>query len=127
MAAVGGPIESITIGGRAFAVAQDAGVTRDLGGFTKTVEMNGDGTGRAIMERRPWLIEGLTLNIDDDKGDQEFLQDIADDPDFTDFAVVFASGAIYSGSGTLTDALNFDNQKALGEAKFSGPGKLTKQ
>lgn len=127
MAAVGGPIESITVSGRSFAVAQDAGVTRDLGGFMSTVEMNGDGTGRDIMERRPWLIEGLTVNIDDAQGDQEFLQDVSDAPGFTDCSITFSSGEIYSGSGKVTDAIAFDNQKSLAEIKLSGPGKLTKQ
>ncbi len=127
MAAVGGPIESVTISGRSFAVAQDAGVSRDLGGFTSTVEMNGDGTGRDIMERRPWLIEGLTVNTDDDQSDQEFLQNVADTPGFTDCSITFSSGTIYSGSGKVTDAIALDNQKSLTEIKLSGPGKLTKQ
>lgn len=127
MAALGGPIESITVNGRAFAVAQDAGVSRDIGGFTASIEMNGNETGRKVMERRPFLIEGLTVNVDDDQGDQEFLQDVADSPDLVDVAITFVSGAVYSGSGTITDAIAFDNQKALAEVKLSGPGKLRKQ
>ena len=127
MGSIGGPIESVTINGRAFAIAHDAGATRDLGGFTKTVEMNGDGTARAVMERRPWLLEGLTIVTDDDRSDQEFLQDVADGPDFTDCSVTYVSGAIYSGSGTLTDAAAYDSQKGLTEIKLSGPQKLTKQ
>lgn len=127
MAAIGGPIESISVNGRGFAVAQDAGVSRDLGGFTSDIEMNGDGTGRKIMERRKWMLEGLTVSIDDDQNDQEFLQNVADDPGFVDISATFVSGAIYSGSGTVTDTIAFDNQKALAEIKLSGPGKLRKQ
>ena len=127
MAAIGGPIESVVISGRRFAVAQDAGVSRDLGGFTGTIESNGDGTARKVMERRPWLIEGLTVQVDDDQGDQEFLQDVADNPSFVDCALTFVSGAIYSGSGTITDAIAFDNQKSLAEVKLSGQQKLSKQ
>ena len=127
MAAIGGPIESITVSGRRFPVAQDAGVSRDLGGFTNTIESNGDGTARIVKERRPWMVEGLTVEVDDDRGDQEFLQDVADSPEFVDCAIVLVSGAIYSGSGTITDAIAYDNQKSLADIKLSGQQKLSKQ
>jgi len=41
MASVGGSIESITLGGREFAVAADAESQRKLGGWENEVQANG--------------------------------------------------------------------------------------
>jgi hypothetical protein len=123
---IGGPIENLGIDGRGFSVAADAGVNRDLGGFTNTVEINGDGTARQIKERRPFLIEGLTVDVDDAAGDQEFLQGVADKKGFVSIDITFANGATYSGEGTITDAIVYDSQKSLAEIKLSGTG-MTKQ
>ena len=46
MTAVGGPVESVNIDGRYFAVAADADIGRELGGFTNENQPNGDGTAR---------------------------------------------------------------------------------
>ena len=82
MAAVGGSIESITLDGRNFAVAADAEAQRKLGGFENEVQSNGDGTARLIKTRVPLSLDGLTLEIDDDRADQEFLQELSNRNDF---------------------------------------------
>ena len=51
--AIGGSIESVSIGGRPFTVASDADATRDLGGYTSETRANGDGTTRDILTRKP--------------------------------------------------------------------------
>ena len=71
MAAVGGSIESVNLSGREFAVAADAEAQRKLGGFENEVQANGDGTARLIKTRVPLSLDGLTIEIDDDRGDQE--------------------------------------------------------
>jgi len=128
----GGSIEAVEIRGRGFAVAADADATRKFGGFENEVQMNGDGTGRVVKTRVGWAITGLTLAIDDVRGDQEFLQDIADgkdaDPDgFYSMSVTFASGATYSGRGIVTDAVEGSSQNSTLGCSLMGPGKLTKQ
>jgi len=125
--AIGGSIESVTLAGREFAVAADADASRDLGGFTKTIEPNGNGTARTVMTRKPWKIEGLTLSTDDDRADQEFLQDIADNPNDVAIAITEASGAVYQGVGSITDDLTKGTQNATTGVTLMGPGKLTKQ
>ena len=77
MPAVGGSIESVNLSGREFAVAADAEAQRKLGGFENEVQANGDGTARLIKTRVPLSLDGLTIEIDDDRGDQEFLQDFS--------------------------------------------------
>ena len=77
MAIIGGPVESASIAGRTFGVPADADVSMFLGGDSNTVESNGDGaTGRILKEVKPFKISGLTLSIDDEKDDHQFLQDI---------------------------------------------------
>lgn len=127
MAATGGPIKEVYIYGRRFAVAQDADVSRSLGGFTKTLESNGDGTVREIMAREHWMVGGLTLNCDDGRDDQKYLQDIQDTPGMGDIAVVFASDETFAGVGTLVEKLEFSSQKSTVAVTLGGEHKLERQ
>ncbi len=90
--AVGGSLESITLAGREFSIAADAEANRKIGGFENEVMANGDGTARIIKTRVPLALDGVTVVIDDDKGDQEFLQGLADGNDFFVIALTYASG-----------------------------------
>jgi hypothetical protein len=127
MSAIGGPIESISLDGRNFAVAADADVNRKLGGFENEVQGNGDGSARVIMARVPWAFDGLTLSVDDDRGDHEYLQALADGGDFFPVAITFASGNVYQGIGILTGELQYSSQNSTAAVSLSGPGKLAKQ
>lgn len=125
--ATGGSIETVTLAGRSFAVAADADVERELGGFTNEVQANGDGTARLIKLRVPWTLGGLTLAIDDDAGDPEFLQGLSDRNDFYPIAVTYPSGAVYQGTGAVTDNIPTSSQSTTAAIKLMGPQKLTKQ
>ena len=78
MPATGGSIESVTLDGREFPAAADAEAQRKLGGFENEVQPNGNGTARVIKTRVPWSLDGLTIEIDDSRGDHEFIQELAD-------------------------------------------------
>lgn len=125
--ATGGSIESVSIGGRSFPVAADNDANRDLGGFTNEVMPNGDGTARTIKNRKPWMLDGLELVIDDLRDDQEYLQDVADLDGYETVAVTYASGAVYQGEGTVTGDLKFKNQSATAGVNLTGPQKMTRQ
>lgn len=127
MAAVGGSIESISLGGRIFAVAADAEAERKLGGFENEVQANGDGTARLIKTRVPLSISGLTVEVDDFRGDAEFLQALADRPDFFPIAITYASGLVYQGTAQIVDETASSSQNATASISLSGPGRLTKQ
>lgn len=127
MAAVGGSIESVTLDGRIFAVAADAEAQRKLGGFENEVQANGDGTARLIKTRVPLSIDGLTVEIDDDRGDHEFLQELSDRNDFFPVALTYASGATYQGTAQLVGETQASSQNATGTVSLMGPGILTKQ
>ena len=127
MAAIGGPVESVSIDGRYFTVAEDADAGRELGGFTNEIQSNGDGTARLIKSRKPWQVDGLTLAVDDLLDDQEYLQDKADQNGFFPLNITFASGSVYGGTGQLVDELKFGNAATTVPVTFGGPQKLTQQ
>lgn len=127
MAAVGGSIESVTLDGRNFPVAADAEAQRKLGGFENEVQSNGDGTARLIKTRVPLAISGLTVEVDDDRGDHEFLQELSNRNDFFPIAITYASGLTYQGTAQLTDETQVSSQSATGAVSLMGPGILTKQ
>lgn len=127
MAAVGGSIESVTLDGRSFAVAADAEAQRKLGGFENEVQANGDGTARLIKTRVPLGIDGLTVEVDDDRGDHEFLQELTNRNDFFPIALTYASGITYQGTAQITGETQASSQNATASISLMGPGVLTKQ
>ena len=127
MPATGGSIESVTLNGRPSAVAADAEAQRKLGGFENEVQANGNGTARLIKTRVPLLIEGLMLEIDDDRGDHEFLQELSNLPDFFPIAITYASAATYQGRAQIINDLQAGSNAATASVTLSGPGVLTKQ
>lgn len=127
MPAIGGSIQSITIDNRIFPVASDAEANKKLGGFENEVQANGDGTARKIMTRVPWMIDGLQVEINDDKADLEFLQGIADRLEYVAMTMELASGTVYQGTGTITGEVQSSSQNATATIKLEGPGQLTAQ
>lgn len=127
MTAIGGPIESVSIAGREFPATADADVARGLGGFENEIQMNGDGTGRIIKTPVAWMLDGLTVQVDDTRGDQEFLQGVSDGNDYEAIGVTFASGETYHGRGIIVSELRANNQSASASVSIAGTGKLTRQ
>ena len=127
MPAIGGSIEAITVAGRIFPVTADAEVQRKLGGFENEVQANGDGSARKIQTRIPWSLDGLVIEIDDDRGDQEFLQGIVNLKDYSVIAITFVSGAVYSGLGTIIGEMPGSSQSTTAAVSLMGPGDLAKQ
>lgn len=127
MAAVGGSIESVTLDGRIFAVAADAEAQRKLGGFENEVQANGDGTARLIKTRVPLSIDGLTVEIDDGRGDHEFLQELSNRNDFFPVVITYASGSDYQGIAQIVGETQTSSQNATAAVSLMGPGILTKQ
>jgi hypothetical protein len=127
MADVGGSIESIILAGRIFPVAADAESQRKLGGFENEVQANGDGSARLIKTRVPLMLDGLTVEIDDDRGDQEYLQELSNRNDFFPIVISYASGIDYQGTAQIVGETQASSQNATASISLSGPGILTKQ
>lgn len=127
MTAIGGSIESVTLSGRVFSVAADAEAQRKLGGFENEVQANGNSSARLIKTRVPLAIDGLSLSVDDDRGDHEFLQELSNRNDFFEIAITYASGVTYQGRAQITGELQASSQAATAAVSLMGPGILTKQ
>lgn len=124
---VGGPIESVSVKGRIFAVAADSDAKRKLGGTSNKVEMNGNGTARIIKTAEGWELSDINVEINDTRGDQEHLQSVADGKEFVPCLITLCSGANYSGKGIITDMPEAGTMNSTGKISLSGPGKLKKQ
>ena len=128
MAAVGGSIQEVALSGRVFAVAADSEVQRKLGGFENEVQPNGDGmTARLIKTRVAWMLDGLSLEMDDSRGDHEFLQGLQDQNAYFPVSIVYASGEIYQGTGQVTGETQASSQSAMASVSLMGTGVLTRQ
>lgn len=127
MGAVGGSIESVSVDGRTFPVAADAEANVKLGGYEKEQQPNGDGSARPVKTRVAWEISGVTVQVDHDRGDQEFLQGIENQDDNVNCVITYANGVSYQGIGSITGELAFNTQNATAELTLGGPNKLTQQ
>lgn len=127
MTAIGGSIESVTFKGREFAIAADAEVQRKLGGWENEVQANGNATARLIKTRVPLSLDGFTVEVDDARGDHEFLQELANLNDFWDLGITYASGAVYQATAQIVGEMQVSSQNATAVVSLMGPGILTKQ
>lgn len=120
MGAVGGSSGSLSLNGRSFSIDGEADIAQSLVKFENEMKANGDGTFRLIKKRKPLMLEGLVIAVDDSRGDIEFLSDLNDNGDGNDdglFPYVYAapSGAIYSGRGQTTSDLKRQTQESTAE------------
>lgn len=95
--AVGGPIKYVNLGGRAFKVGGDNEVELFLGGWTNEVESCGDGTGRIIKSPKPGQVNKIPLVIDDDRGDEAFIQELMNSHDWIKASFTDINDHVYSG------------------------------
>lgn len=117
--AIGGPIERVSLAGRSFSVAADADGSRKLGGFENDVQANGDGSGRIIKSRVMPQVTGLTLSIDDDNGDAEYIQDLQNGGAF-DAGVTFASGVTMAFKAVITGETTTSTANATASVDLMG-------
>jgi hypothetical protein len=127
MSAAGGSIQEISVRGRILAVASDADASVDLGGYEAEQQANGNGTSRKVLKSKNWMIENLTVSIDDNIADLEFLQECADSTDDVDITITFVNGVVYGGSGTVVGKVAKSTQGTTAGISLSGPGKLVQQ
>lgn len=127
MSSVGGSLESISIRSRNFSATADADAQRKLGGFETEVQANGDGSVRFIKTRVPWSLDGITIDVDDARADQEFLQEIADGNDGVAITMTMASGVTYQAVGTITGEIKYSTKNATAAVTLGGGGKMDSQ
>lgn len=127
MTAVGGSIESVTLDGRTFSIAADADSNRKIGGWENEVQSNGDGTARLVKTRVPSSLDGITLSIDDTRGDAEYLQELQNRKDFFPVSITYASGVVYQGDMQIVGEKQISSQNSTASLALMGQNELTPQ
>jgi hypothetical protein len=89
--------------------------------------VNGDGSARVIKTRVPLQIDGLTLEVDDARADQEYLQSLADASDFFVLSITFAGGETWQGTAQISGEFQYNSKNATAQVTLVGPGKLEQQ
>lgn len=123
-ATIGGPVREVAVNGRLFTVAADADGERKLGGMELEAQPNGDGTVRYVASVVPWKMGGLSLQINDDQGDQEFLQDTVDALQPVPLEFTFVTGVTFRAEGLPTGEIVKSTMNATAPITFEGGGKL---
>ena len=80
----------------------------------------------SIVVRVPWSITDANVAIDEEAGDQEFLQDLADSRTLVPITISFSNGAIYTGNGTVVGEIVKSSTNATLPLSLAGEGKLTR-
>ena len=91
------------------------------------MQSNGNGSVRYVKTRVPWSLDGVVLEIQDIRGDQEFLQNNSDSNEEVDVAITYASGITYQARGKVVGEVVCSSQNTTATINLSGGGKLESQ
>jgi hypothetical protein len=123
----GGSIQEVTLSGRRFAVAAEAESNRKLGGFENEAQANGDGSVRIVKKRVPFKLDGLQLDIDDNRLDQEYLQELANRTEMFPITVSYVNGTTYAGVAQITSELQGASMSTTATITLEGQAELVIQ
>jgi len=68
-----------------------------------------------------------TDDMDDNRGDHEYIQDFANGNDFKPIAITYASGITYQATAQIVGETQSSSQNATCAVSLMGPGELTRQ
>ena len=123
--AIAGAMRSLTINGRGFKVAHDGSGNKAMGGRNNEVAMNADASFRIIQTVLPGSFSDLNVECDDSRGDQEYLQEFADDGLPVPVVATYAANISYTGDLVISGEISKDENTGLISLSFQG-GPLTK-
>ncbi len=116
-----GALESIVLDKTRFTCDAESEPEITLPGFTNEMKPNSDGTARVTKKRHSGKIEGLTLSIDVERGDVEFLQELSDKLTLFPFSGTLTNGKVIDGEGQLTGDVKFNAGDGTAEITIEGP------
>ena len=123
--AIHGAMRSLTIKGRGFKVAHDGSGNKAMGGRNNEVAMNADASFRVIQTVMPGSFSDIQVESDASRGDQEYLQGLANDGLPVPVVATYASNVSYTGDLVITGEISKDENTGLISLSFQG-GPLTK-
>lgn len=117
----GGDIRQISIKGREMDPAPEGSCTFMVTGFNLETKITGNGRGVNTQTRKVAGIKGLSLSVDPDGKDQEFLQDVQNSGLFVPVNLTLASGKTYSGQLAVNGDLAASTSDGKVEVDLLGP------
>lgn len=129
-----GSIVEVSLDGRSFKAAADGDGSTNLGGESVEFLANGDGeTGRFQITKRGWMFSGISIAVDDENDDHEFLKSFksraARVPQGRGLPikVVYADGTVRSGGGSITGDVEVSSMTGTADITLEGAGEFAKQ
>ncbi len=122
---IAGAMRSLTVDGRGFKVAHDGSGNKNLGGRNNEAAMNGDGSFRVIQTVMPGSFSDIQVEMDDSKGDLEYLQGLSDAGLPVSVVATYAANISYTGDVVLTGEISKDELTGIASLNFQG-GELQK-
>lgn len=126
MAALAGPVKTVSIAGREFRCVGDADWTVQLGGYTNERLVNGDGSTRPRKTPVVWKASGGAVEVDPDNEDLEFLESVKNGVSDVPIVITMADDNSYSGVGNLEGELSYSPNNASASFELTGEGRLKK-
>lgn len=126
----GGPVRELSLSGRNFIVAGDSEGNRILGGDQNTIVANRSGSEIVASLQKEivaWKDGPFNVLCDDENGDQEFLQELADRNVLFPIVIVYWDGVVFNGTGQIIDEIAKSSKTGLTPITLSGTGKYKKQ
>lgn len=118
--AVGGPIKYANLGGRHFRVGGDNEVKLSLGGWTNEVSPCGDGGGIIVKSPKPGQANSIPLVIDDDRGDEAFIQELMNSHDWIKASFTDINDHVYSGDVAIVGDGETNKKTMIKEIDLKG-------
>lgn len=117
---VSGPLESINIDGRRFAVDGEVDAAIALSGYTNEVKPNGDGSFRLVKTRKTGRANTIPITMDDTRDDEEFIQGVMDSTSFVTISFTKVDGTVYKGSMQIVEDPETSTKEGTKELSFMG-------
>ncbi len=114
------------VGNRTLAVQSDQGITFDIGGYQGERQTNGNLTGHKKQTAKPWMLEGLQVEIDMANQDLEYMQAVSDSPVDAVFTWQHIDGFVYKMTGSVEGEVKYDSNSGYLPLALSGNGKAKK-
>ena len=110
-----------TVGSREYNVKGGENADQDLGGYSAEIQVNGLGNGHKSLSRKPWALESVMIEIDE-AGDQQFLQNIQNNPVMGIITWNHINGEIWKGKGTIEGDLKKGLKDGYASVTLKGVG-----
>lgn len=122
----GGPIKQVNIDGRNFTVDSEAEVTFALGGYTNEIKQNGDGSMRLVKSLKPARANAISIVIDDERGDEEFIQKVIDKYELVNISITDVNEKVWSGKGQIVEDPETSKKQGTKEISVQGNFEMQK-